>query len=463
MSKLAVVILAAGQGTRMKSERVKVLHEILGRPMIDYPAAAAAALSPERIAVVVGVQADLVKKALAGSKVRFALQKEQKGTGHAVLSALPALRGFSGDVLVFYGDGPCLRPETFKSLLIHHRRSRAAMSLLTVDFEDPTGYGRILRDPAGRVIGIIEDKDCTPEQRRWKESNPGIYCYRMDFLKKFLPRIGNNNRQGEYYLTDLVAIAVERGLKLASLKAADPEEFLGVNSRRELAQAERILAERINRGHLANGVTIHRPESVLIGPSVKIAKESVIEPGVMILGETEIKSGAHIEMHARIEDSKIGEGVRIKAGSVIESSVVKARAQVGPMAHLRPGAVIGRNARIGNFVEIKKARIGDETKVSHLTYVGDAEIGKRVNLGCGFITCNYDGEKKWLTVVEDDVFVGSDTQAVAPVKIGKGSYIGSGSTITRDVPPGSLALTRSPQAVKEGWVKKKKAKRKKKG
>jgi bifunctional UDP-N-acetylglucosamine pyrophosphorylase/glucosamine-1-phosphate N-acetyltransferase len=457
MKRLAVVILAAGQGTRMKSKRAKVLHPLMGRPMIAYPIGTAKSLKADRVVVVIGVQGDQVKQALARKRVRFAVQKEQKGTAHAVRAAMPALKGFSGDVVVIYGDGPLLRPETLKKLVALHRRKKADMTLLTVELENPAGYGRIIRNNKGNVTGIVEQKDCTPGQRAIKESNPGIYCYRSDFLKKALPKVKNNNRQKEYYLTDLVQIAVEGGKRVASTKVSDATELIGINSRWEMANAEALLRERINKAHCLAGVTIEDPENTWIEPGVKIGKDAVIERGARICGDTVIGPGCAIEMNVRIEDSVIKKGARIRQGSVIEESEVKEGAQVGPMAHLRPGSVIGKNARIGNFVETKKAIIGDETKASHLTYIGDAQIGKDVNIGCGFITCNYDGEKKWKTIIEDHVFVGSDSQTVAPVRIKKGAYIGSGSTIARDIPAGALAMTRAPLAIKKEWVAKKKA------
>ncbi len=461
MKNLAVVILAAGEGTRMKSERAKVLHPVLGRPMVSYPLEVARALKPEKTVVVVGVQAQQVKEALKDYEISFALQKEQKGTGHAVMSALPALKGFDGDVLVFYGDGPCLRAETLKGLVGLHRKRKAKMGLLTVELDDPTGYGRIVRHEKGNIRAIVEQKDCTEKQKEIKEANPGLYCYEAGFLRDNLKKLKNDNRQKEYYLTDLVEMAVNRGLKVASGKVEDPSEVLGVNSRWELATVEGVLKQRINKNHCLAGVTIESPETVHVEPGVKIGIDAVIEPGVRLCGATRIGNGVHIESNSRLTDTVVEEGARIKTGSVLEECTVKSGAQVGPMAHVRPGSEIGRDAKLGNFVETKKALIGEGAKISHLSYVGDAEIGERVNLGCGFITCNYDGTNKWKTVVEDDAFVGSDSQTVAPVKIGKGAYIGSGSTITEDVPPGSLSLTRSPQIVKEEWAKKQSAKNKK--
>ncbi|MFO8055738.1 MAG: bifunctional UDP-N-acetylglucosamine diphosphorylase/glucosamine-1-phosphate N-acetyltransferase GlmU [bacterium] len=458
MKNLAVVILAAGEGKRMKSGRAKVLHPLLGRPMVSYPLKVARSLKPEKTVVVVGVQAEEVKAAIKAKDVSFALQKEQKGTGHALMSAMPALKGFQGDVLVIYGDGPCLRSDTLKELVKLHRKRKAEMSLLTVEMEDPGGYGRILRDEGGRVQGIVEHKDCTPSQRKIKEANPGLYCYRMEFLKDNLKKLGNDNRQKEYYLTDLVEMAVKQGRKVPAAKVGDPCEVLGINSKWELARVEGILKERINQEHCNAGVTIQSPESVHIEPAVKIEADAVIEPGARLSGTTRIGKGAVIEMNTRLTNTVVEEKGRIKTGSVLEDCTVKTGAQVGPMAHIRPGSVIGKEAKIGNFVETKKAHIGEGAKISHLSYVGDADIGRRVNIGCGFITCNYDGTDKWKTVVEDDAFVGSDTQTVAPVTIGKGAYIGSGSTITEDVPPGALSMTRAPQLIKEDWVKKKSAK-----
>lgn len=480
MKKLAVVILAAGQGTRMKSDLAKVLHPILGRPMIMYPIATALALRAERTVVVTGVQAEQVRAALAGTGVLFAAQKEQRGTGHAVRSALPALKGFDGDVLVLYGDGPCWRPETAAELIAIHRRSRAALSLATVHLETPCGFGRIVRDGRGRVAAIVEQKDCTPEQFALTESNPGMYVYDSEFLRAGLPRIKTNNVQKEYYLTDLVGIAIADGRKVESYTLADRLETIGVNSREELARAAGILRDRINRGHMAAGVTLEAPGEIIIEPRVQIGRDTTIEADARLMGFTVIGAGCVIEAGARITDSVIGDGCRIdagcrldkarlapgvhlKQGCVLEDCEVDEGVEFGPMSRIRPGSVIGRDVKVGNFVEFKKAQVGAGTKVAHLSYIGDAEIGKNVNVGCGFITCNYDGVVKSKTIVEDDVFIGSDSQAVAPVKIGRGSYIGSGSTITREIPPDALALTRSALVIKEGWAVKKRQSKKLKG
>lgn len=480
MKKLAVVVLAAGQGTRMKSDLAKVLHPILGQPLIMYPIGTALALGAERTVVVTGVQAEPVRAALAKSGVVFAAQKEQRGTGHAVMAALPALKGFEGDVLVLYGDGPCWRPETAESLLAIHRRKKADLSLVTVHLPQPSGFGRIIRDQRGRVTAIIEQKDCSPEQFDLTESNPGMYVYDSKFLRAALPRLKTDNAQQEYYLTDLVGIAVGDGRKVESHLLEDRDETIGVNSREDLAHAAAVLRGRINRRHLAAGVTLEDPGEIVIEPRAQIGRDTVIEADARLLGFTVIGAGCVIEAAARITDSVIGDGCRvdagcrldrarlapgvhIKQGCVLEDCEVEEGVEFGPMSRIRPGSVIGRDVKVGNFVEFKKAQIGPGTKVAHLSYIGDAEIGRNVNVGCGFITCNYDGVVKSKTVVEDDVFIGSDSQAVAPVVIRRGAYIGSGSTITREIPADSLALTRSALVVKEGWATKKRASKKAKG
>jgi len=463
MKRLAVVILAAGEGTRMKSATAKVLHPVMGKPMISHVVDAAAELAPSRTVVVVGVQAGQVKEKLGGSKISFALQKRQRGTADAVKAAMPALEGFSGDLVVLYGDTPLIRAQTLKELVRTHRRRKAGLTLLTAEPDDPAGYGRIIRDGKGAVIRIVEHKDADRDQKKIKEINPGLYCYDLAFLKKALPKVGKNNKQGEYYLTDLVEIAVKNGVKIASARIGDPKEIIGINSRKDLAAAAAAMRERTNDRLMLAGVTIEDPDRTWIEPDVKIGKDSVIEPDTRIAGKTVIGTGCRVAMGSRLDNARIGKGVNIKTGSVIEDSQVGEAADIGPYARLRPGSVIGKNVRIGNFVETKKAVIGEGTKSSHLSYIGDAKIGRNVNIGCGFITCNYDGKDKWVTVIEDDVFVGSDSQTVAPVKIGKGAYIGSGTTVTRDVPAEALVLARAPLAVKEGWAGRKNKSGRKKG
>ncbi len=464
MSKLAVIILAAGQGKRMKSAQPKVLHPLLGRALVDYPVDLALALGAVRVVVVVGVGAEQVRRHLSerrNPKIRFARQKQQRGTGHATLTAAPALKGFQGNVLILYGDVPLLTAATIQRLRSAHLKQRAKLSLVTVRLDQPRGYGRILRDKAGQVIGIVEEADCTPAQRAIIESNPGIYLCNAELLFRLLPLLRSDNRQKEYYLTDLVGVVTAEGLRIASIEAHDPQETFGVNSRAQLQEAEAAMRARVNAGLMESGVTLEDPERTWVAPSAKIGLDTVLESGVRILGSSRIGQGCRIEQGARIRDSVLGDQVQVLAGSVLEASTVGDRSQIGPLAHLRPGSAVGKDARIGAFVQLKNAAVGDGTKAVHLAYLGDAKIGKHVNIGCGTITCNYDGIKKSMTVIEDHAFIGSDVQLIAPVKVGKGAYVGSGSTISRDVEPGALALSRAPEVHKPGWVKARAARLKK--
>ncbi len=456
MKSLAAVILAAGESKRMRSRTVKVLHQLLGRSLIDYPVELARSAGADPVVVVLGIQAEEVKKHLREEPVRFAVQKKQLGTGHAVLSARSALKGFNGDVLILYGDVPLLKKDTIRKLIRSHRRKKARLSLLVTHMPDPKGYGRIIRDHSGHLVHIIEEADCAREQRGIKEVNPGIYCADCGWLFQALPRIKSDNRKVEFYLTDLPALSVKSGSEVNTVAVQDFRETLGINTRAHLHRAQVFLGERINARHLESGVTMEDPAHTYIETGVRIGPDTYLEPGVRLTGRTRIGSDCWIQAQARISHSIIEKGVEIRAGSVIEESLVRTGATVGPMAHLRPGSVVGRGAHIGNYVELKKAVVGDGTKAAHLTYLGDARIGRNVNIGCGTITCNYDGEKKWKTVIGDDVFVGSDTQLIAPVRVGRGAYLGSGSTISKDVPPHSLALTRAPQVHKPGWVKRRK-------
>jgi len=453
MADIGVIILAAGKGTRMRSDRVKVLHEICGVPMLAYPLELARELRPERIAVVVGFQAGDVREAFAGrlaregmeEKVSWVEQAEQLGTGHAVACAREQFASFHGAIVILYGDVPLLRPDTIEELLDRHRTCEAAVTILTVNLEDPTGYGRILRAPDGEIAQIIEHKDAGPEELAVREINTGIYCFDGSFLFKALERLGDANVQGEYYLTDVVEIARDEGRPVAGLEAGDPSEVVGINNRRELAEAVRTVQREILDRLMIAGVTLVDPATTYIEREVRIGKDTIIEPGCTIRGATRIGEGCTVEYGSRITDSEIEDGVHVKSGSVIDQSSVAQDASVGPMANIRPDSHIGPRARIGNFVELKKATVGEETRVAHLTYLGDADVGRNVNIGCGTITCNYDGVKKHRTVIEDDVFVGSDTQLIAPVKVGRGAYIGSGTTVTLNVPPMALAVGRAKQ------------------
>ncbi len=463
MKNLAVIVLAAGKGTRMKSTRPKVLHEVAGRPMLFYPLAIMEELKAGRVAVVIGHGADDVKAAFPSKKIGFVLQKEQLGTGHAVATALKSLSGFSGDVLVLSGDVPLITKETVSAFLKLHRtggKDRPAISLITMALDSPKGYGRVVRDEERAVVRIVEDKDCTPGERHINEVNSGIYVFRSDFLFTAIKKIGRDNAQGEYYLPDLIALAVAKGLKVKALTHTDPEEVMGINNRVELARAASVMRRRINESLMMSGVTIIDPERTYIDHGVKIGADTIVYPGAHIKGGSIIGESVVIEEGARITDSRIGASTAIKSYSIVEDSVVGENVQIGPFGRLRPGNVIGDKARIGNFVEVKKSRIGKGSKVNHLSYIGDAVIGEGVNIGAGTITCNYDGVHKHRTTIEDNAFIGSDSQLVAPVTIGKGAYVGSGTTVTKDVPPDALVITRTKERVIEGWAKKKRAEKK---
>lgn len=457
MENVAAVVLAAGKGTRMKSGVVKVLHPAAGRPMISWPVDAARATGANPVVLVVGHQAEAVAAVFQGSSdIRTALQAEQLGTGHAVACARPALEGFAGTVLILCGDTPLLRPHTLQNLVAYHRQQGASLTVLTAEMPDPFGYGRIVRDAAGRVERIVEEKDATPAQRSIREINSGIYCMEAGFLNANIGSISSDNAQQEFYLTDLVAIAAEKGLTCLGLAAGDADEIMGVNDRAQLAEAARILRRRINAGLMAGGVSLIDPELSYIDAGVSVGADSVIYPNCVISGGTTIGSGCTIEGNVSIANCTIGDNCHIKAGSVLEGAVVKQDVSVGPMAHLRPGTVLNDHVKIGNFVETKKAVMGAGSKASHLTYLGDAEIGRDVNIGCGTITCNYDGVNKHRTVIGDDVFIGSDVQLVAPVTVGRNSLVAAGTTVTADVPEDSLAIARVPQVNKVGWRLKKK-------
>ncbi len=458
MLPLASIVLAAGKGTRMKSGLIKVLHPIAGPPMIAWPVAAAREAGSDPIVLVIGHQATAVQAVFRGAAdIRSAMQEEQLGTGHAVACALDTLAGFSGTVLILCGDTPLLRSETLKNMLTYHRDNGAAITVLTALMDDPLGYGRVVRDGSGQVAAIVEHKDATQEEREIREINSGIYCMDSGFLFANIKEISNDNAQGEYYLTDLLAIAVRKGLTCLALPTADADEIMGVNDRVQLAEAARILRSRINREHMLNGVTLIDPDQTYIDHGVTIGADTTIHPGCRIGCGSIIGSGCEIEAAVSISDCRIGDDCHIKASSVLESSELGEDVSVGPMAHLRPGTVLGNKVKIGNFVETKKIVMGEGSKASHLTYLGDADIGRDVNIGCGTITCNYDGVNKHRTVIGDEVFIGSDVQLVAPVTVGRNSLVAAGTTVTIDVPPDSLALSRVPQVNKEGWRLKKKS------
>jgi bifunctional UDP-N-acetylglucosamine pyrophosphorylase / glucosamine-1-phosphate N-acetyltransferase len=451
-----VVILAAGKGTRMKSARSKVLHKVAGRPMIEHVLAAAGALAPRSTTVVVGHQADSLETALAGRpSLTFVPQEPQLGTAHALLTTEPALRGQTGTLVLLSGDVPLLSAETLKALLDTHTSSGAAATVLTAVVEDPNGYGRIVRSSAesGRKIArIVEEKDATPEERQIREINSGIYAFALEGLFDVVRSIAAENAQNEYYLPDLVEIFRRQGRGVETVTVPNANEIRGINSRIELAAVSRIVREQKNTELMAAGVTIEDPATAYIDGDVTVGSDTVIHPGVSLEGRTSIGSGCEIHSGARIVNSQIGDRVQIFNHCVISDSVVANDVNIGPFAHLRNRADVRAQARVGNFVELKKTVLGTGSKSMHLAYLGDALVGDRVNIGAGTITCNYDGVKKNTTTIEDGAFIGSDSQLIAPVTIGKDAYVGSGATIREDVPGGALAVSAGKQRNIAGWV-----------
>ena len=452
-----VVILAAGQGTRMKSADPKVLHRAAGFSLIEHVLRAADVLRPSTTVVVVGHMAARVKETLKEQLgVQFALQEAQLGTGHALLQAEPHLAGKSGTVVLLSGDVPLLRPATLCAMVKAHTARGAVATLLTARVDRPQGYGRIVRDATRVIAAVVEDKDATPAQREIDEINSGIYAFALEPLFGALKSIGAANAQGEYYLPDLVRIYRERGLAVDTFPVDDPREILGVNSRKELADVSAILKATKNEELMASGVTLVDPASAWIGPDVTVGPDTVIHPNVHLEGRTRIGSRCEINAGVRIIDSSIDDGVVINNFCVITDSHVASGARIGPFAHLRPRSDVGEGARVGNFTELKKTTLGKGSKANHLSYLGDATIGEKVNIGAGTIICNYDGTQKHQTIIEDGVFVGSDTQLIAPVTVGKGAYVGTGTTVREHVPPGALAVSAGKQRNIEGWVEKKK-------
>lgn len=455
MKNLAAVVLAAGKGTRMKSEKPKVLHEIAGKPMLFFPVNLLKNLGAGKTVLVVGFGSEAVVEAFSDEGLSFVTQEEQLGTGHAVMCALKELHGFKGDVLVLSGDVPLIREETVKALIERHRKGghlRPVVSICTTIEENPKGYGRIIRDESGAITGIVEEKDCAPDQKKIKEVNTGVYLFSAEFLHTNIRNLGNENAQGEYYLPDLVHMASMQGLRVESVSIDDHTEVMGVNNRVELARAARHMRARINDELMVSGVTIIDPLSTYIDFGTAVGRDSVIYPGVRLSGSAEIGSSCVIEEGSVITASKIGSLTTIKSYSVVEDSEVGKENVIGPFARLRPGTILADKVRIGNFVEVKKSTIGKGSKANHLSYLGDSVIGEGVNIGAGTITCNYDGVNKSITRIEDGAFVGSDSQLIAPVTVGKGAYVGSGTTVTKDVPPGALVVTRAPEKVIEGWT-----------
>ncbi|WP_280874970.1 MULTISPECIES: bifunctional UDP-N-acetylglucosamine diphosphorylase/glucosamine-1-phosphate N-acetyltransferase GlmU [unclassified Paenibacillus] len=446
------IVLAAGQGKRMKSKLYKVLHPVCGKPMVGHVVTALEHIKTTRTVVVVGHGAEAVQ-AYLGDRVEYALQEKQLGTGHAVLQAKPLLEGKDGLTIVICGDTPLVSEETLQDMIRTHQEKGAAATILTAVIEEPRGYGRIIRDTQGHVTAIVEEKDCDDEQREVQEINTGTYCFDNRKLFDALASVKNDNAQNEYYITDVIGILAGSGDKIEGCIMRDIRESIGVNDRLALSQAEADMRQIINRRHMLAGVTIIDPAHTYIEADVQIGADTVILPGSVLRGRTVIGEDCVIGPQADITDSTLGSGVKVKH-SVLQEASADAGSTVGPFAYLRPGADLGKNVKIGDFVEIKNAKLADDVKVSHLSYIGDAVIGRNVNFGCGAITVNYDGYNKQLTEVEEDAFIGSNVNLIAPVKIGKGAYVVAGSTITEEVGAGDLAIARERQVNKSGYADK---------
>jgi len=455
-SGLICVVLAAGLGTRMKSTRTKVLHEIYGRPMLRYVLDAVSGLAPAKTVVVTGGNGPEIEASLgATDNTVFAVQKKQNGTADALLAASGHLKGFKGTVLVLNGDSPLITPETLKKFLRNHWKNSNALSFVSFEASEPGAYGRVVRDAKGKPARIVEKLDVTAAEKRISEVNSGVYAFEPPALA-FLSKIKKNKKKGEYYLTDLVELTASSGLSMNAYRLGDENEFHGINTRAELARAGELIRQRVVENWLSKGVSFVDTSSVHIEPSVTIGQDTVIYPNTYLEGSTKIGKGCMVYPNARIVDSTLKDGAVVKDSSLVEESEIGTDASVGPFAHLRPGSKIGKSAKIGNFVEVKASNIGAGTKAMHLTYIGDAEVGSKVNIGAGTITCNYDGAKKHKTKIGDGAFIGSDTQLVAPVEVGKESYIGAGTTVTKFVPPGHLATSRTRQKNIEVTPRKKK-------
>ncbi len=461
--KFAIAILAAGKGTRLKSQRPKVLHQIAGQPLLAHVVAAASrVVPPQNIFAIIGYEGERVRQALESTGINFVLQREQRGTGHAIMEARRVLQDFE-TVLVLSGDVPLIRAETITQVRDFHAAQAAAMTILTAEPDDPTGYGRVLRKrKKGRetdeVDRIVEQKALKGREAEQREINSGIYAFATRPLYEHIGELTTDNAHGEFYLTDMAALLGKAAQKVVALRAPDSSEVLGVNTRLELAQLDAKLRDKKARELMEAGVTIFRPETCDIDADVQIGTDTVIEPFVQLIGRTKIGADCRIRSYSVITNCELGDGVLVRPGCILEDSIVGNRAQLGPYSHLRPGSDIGDGAHVGNFVETKKTRLGKGSKANHLTYLGDAEIGENVNVGAGTITCNYDGVNKHQTVIGDGAFIGSDSTLVAPVRIGSGAYVGAASCITEDVPNDALAIGRGRQVIKQGWAAARRAK-----
>ena len=455
--------MAAGKGTRLKSQLPKVLHEVGGKPLLEHVIRAAARIVPAKdVYAIIGHEAERVRKAMQHTGVNFVLQAEQRGTGHALMVARNALAGYD-HVIVLSGDAPMISAETIERLRDFHLQQRAAMTLLSAELENPTGYGRVLRKSpkSAEVLGIVEEKSASPAQKKIREINSGFYVFDVKELYSSIEELSTDNAHREYYLTDMAAVFRKARKRVVAWKTSTPSEVLGGNTRAELADIDQEIRLAKCQQLMADGATIFYPATCVIDADVEIAPDTVIEPYVQLLGKTKIGSNSRVRSYCVIRNSEIGDGVTVRPGCIMEDARIGPGAIIGPYSHLRVGSEIGEGAHVGNFVETKKIKLGKGSKANHLTYLGDAEIGAGVNIGAGTITCNYDGIHKHKTVIDDDVFIGSDSTLVAPVRVGKGAYVGAASCITEDVPEDALAVARGRQVVKEGWVRQKRAEREK--
>ncbi|CDQ21776.1 UDP-N-acetylglucosamine pyrophosphorylase /glucosamine-1-phosphate N-acetyltransferase [Halobacillus karajensis] len=455
MTNRYAVVLAAGQGTRMKSKLYKVLHPVCGKPMVQHVVDQLNTLDLKELITVVGFGAEKVQDQL-GEDSHYVIQEEQLGTGHAVLQADDILADREGTTVVVCGDTPLLTGETLQKLIDHHDAEKAKATILTAHAEDPTGYGRVIRGGNGQVERIVEQKDASEEEQAIQEINTGTYCFDNAMLFEALKNVSNDNVQGEYYLPDVIEILKGRGETISAYQTPEFSESLGVNDRVALSKAEKLMKRRINEQHMRNGVTLVDPDQTYIGPDVEIGQDVVIYPGSVLEGTTFIENDAVIGPHTTITNCHVGAETTVKQSAAADSRI-GARVQIGPFAHIRPQSNLGDDVKVGNFVEVKKAAFGNGSKASHLSYIGDAEVGSGVNIGCGTITVNYDGKNKHLTTIEDDAFIGCNSNLIAPVKVGKGAYVAAGSTINEDVPSEALSIARSRQTNKEGYATKMKS------
>jgi len=460
-TRTAIAIMAAGKGTRLKSKHPKVLHQVGGKPLLAHVIAAAQQVVPAKdIYVIVGHEADKVRESVQQTGVQFVVQEPQRGTGHALMCAAPALKNYD-QVIVLSGDAPLITAETVATLRDFHQQKKAAMTILSAKLEDPTSYGRVIRDGGrnGDVKAVVEEKSCTPAQRKIREINSGFYVFSSKPLFENIERLKTDNPHGEYYLTDMAAVLQKAKQRVAAIETANPSKILGSNTRAEMVDLDRKMRIEKCLKLMSEGVTIFYPDTCVIDWDVQVGPDTIIEPFVQLLGNTGIGSNCQIRSYSVIQNSQIADEVLVKPGCVLDEAIVAKGAILGPYSHLRPGTEIGEGAHVGNFVETKKIRLGKKSKANHLTYLAAAEIGEGVNVGAGTITCNYDGVNKHKTIIEDGAFIGSDATLVAPVRVGKGSYVAAASCITQDVPPDSLALGRAKQVVKEGWAKMKRDKK----